>query len=381
MKDFNITIDNDNYSGIVVVVDKHQKIMKANKIFLNLLGYRIDEIIGKPLADLIIPDEKSLFFELFLKKDIATFKSLKFYHKSGAFRYFSITLLDLLDYKIVVGNSIKKEYSATKYVHLNNIHLGEHNLFKNIESENIRDLISFDNNAISLLLNLLPIEVWIKDKLGKYIFVNDKYSTAISTTNKEIFMKDDFQCFDSEVAKAFLATDNQAIESGKSITFSFETDSKYLRGFAEVTKIPIFNKFNEYIGILGFSIDTTNMKSTEKGLYEKIKRNEFIFENAAGIIFELNSQGDIIFASGKLAKKFKFEVDESEYLSAFDLKDRSSELYEKVTLALNGTEVSFTALFIGKDINFNLIPVKNVDKSYNVIGYGKIASSNGDYNE
>ncbi len=377
MKDFNLLLDNDNFDGIVVILDNHLIIQDANKNFLNLLDYDKRDIINNPITDLIIPDEKSVFLDMAYKKTLSNFISIKFYHKSGAFRFFSITILDLAEHRIVIGKTIKKEFIANNFVHHNELQVDMKKLFENIETDNIRDFISFKDDTISLMFNLLPIEVWIKDKFGKYIFGNEKYTAAIHMEINDILMKDDFELFHSETAKAFLSTDLKSIESGKSLSYSFETNSKNLAGSAEVTKIPIYNKYKKYIGILGFSIDTTHIKSGEKEIVNENTRLKEILGATGSLVFEMNSDGDITYYTGKLSSDLGFDNDNSNSISIFSLIPKSSELTEKIALAYNGVPVSFQANIHGIDVKFSLVPKIDKDGANKIIGFGnKVKRSN-----
>ncbi|GEM_PF-3600987 len=377
MIDFDLLLNSNNFDGIVVILDNHLNVKDANINFLNLLDYHKRDIINSPITDLIIPDEKSVFLDMAYKKALSNFISIKFYHKSGAFRFFSITILDLADHRIVIGKTIKKEYIANNYVHHNELQVDMKNLFENIETDNIRDFISFKDDSISLMFNLLPIEVWIKDKFGKYIFGNKKYTAAIHMKINDILMKDDFELFHSETAKAFLSTDLQAIDSGKKISYSFETNSKNLAGSAEVTKIPIYNKYKKYIGILGFSIDTTHIKSAEKEIENENTRLKEILDVSGSLVFEINSDGEITYFAGKLSNELGFDSKDSNSINLLSLIPNSSELDEKLKLAFNGTPVSFQGNINGIDIQFRLVPKLKKEGTNKIIGFGnKVDRSN-----
>ena len=372
MINYNDLLNDKSFSGIIVVLDNKSNIINANSEFLSLLGFSLDELEGKHLTDLIVPDEKSLFFDLVFTQDISNNMTLKFYHKSGAFRFFSFSIISFNDYKILFGNTLKKEYLAKKYEYITEQNSVIKNIFENIDAKDIRDILSFQENSLSLLLDLMPIEVWVKDKLGKYVFINKTYSNATGIAMSDCAQKDDYQLFSSDTAQSFVESDELAKKSGKRISFSFETKDISMASFAEVTKIPIYNNLNEYIGMIAFSINTSHIKASEFELERENKRLMFILDNLGGIVFEVNPQNKLIFVSGKLKELLGFDMDNDSLMDLFLSSDKTSEAREKLKLALNGQKVVINSDIFKENISFTLNPVKNNDGTFNIIGFGNI---------
>ncbi|MBN2604779.1 MAG: PAS domain-containing protein [Bacilli bacterium] len=370
MNNFSSIIENTDFAGIMLVLDRNFNIERANENFLNLLDYKEIDVFGKQLSDLIVPDEKSIFFDMVYSQDISNNVTLKFYHKSGAFRFFSITLLDFNERKIVFGRSIKKEFLNKKYEYYNEIQSDIGKMFHMIDVENIRDFISFEGNPVSIILDLLPIEFWIKDRYGKYIFGNRRFTDSTDLKMENIYLKDDFQIFSEETAKNFVVSDHLAIDSGKRLSYVFETDGVELNGWAEVTKIPVYNKQGKYIGILGFSTNITQQKVMEMNYKQEQDRMRYLLDNVSGFVFEIDSKGELLFISGDLAKRIGFSIERATDKNMFSVHSGMPEIREKIQLAQNGNRVEMKTKFGDVDVLITMIPVKKEDGTIAIIGNG-----------
>lgn len=371
MKKFEELVNDKDFEGIIVILDNDSNILNANDKFLNLLGMTFNEIREKNIVDLIVPDEKTLFFDLDYKQGVSNILTLKFYHKSGAFRFFSFSILNFIKHKILFGNTLKKDFVAKTYDYLSSNNSTINSVFDKIEVNDIKDLLNFEDNTLTLFLSLIPIEVWVKDRLGKYIYVNENFTKATGVPYDMCIQKDDFQLFSSDTAISFVEADELAKKAGKKISFSFENTDKSMASFAEVTKVPVYNKTNEYIGLLGFSVNTSHSKLSEKHLEDEKNRLTYIIKNIDVFVFELSPQFEFLFLSDRLKKLINFDVMNSDLMNAFQKEQRTVEVDEKLNLAFNGEKVSVITNISGKTIQFNLTPIENIFGTYNIIGFGE----------
>lgn len=370
-------LDDKAFGGIIVILDNKSNIIDANNEFLSLLGFDFEDIYNKHITDLIVPDEKSLFLDLVFVQDISNTMTLKFYHKSGAFRFFSFSIMSFDNYKILFGNTLKKDFLAKKFEYTSKNETNIEKIFKNIEVNDIKELLSFEGNSLSLLLDLMPIEVWVKDKMGKYVFVNEQYTKSTGVTPEASILKDDFQLFAKETAKSFMETDDLAKKSGKKISFSFENNDEKFATYSEVTKIPIYNNSGKYIGMLGFSVNTSHSKATELLLQQEKKRLMFVLDNIDGLIFEINSKSELVFVSGNLRKLLGIDITNAKLMDLFLRNRKTTAAREKLNLSLSGKKVSVEMTILKQLLSFTLNPVENIDGTYNIVGFGSLVASRG----
>jgi PAS domain S-box-containing protein len=361
-------LNDKSFSGIIVILDNKSNIIDTNEQFLNLLGYNFEDVLNRHITDLVVPDEKSLFFDLVYTQDISNNMILKFYHKSGAFRFFSFSILNFDKQKILFGNTLKKDFLAKKYEYVSKKNELIENIFENIDADDIKEVLSFQDNSLSLLLDLMPVEIWVKDKLGKYIFINETFIKATGMSFTESILKDDYQLFSPETAKSFVETDELAKSSGKKLSYNYETSDEKLASFAEVTKIPIYNKKGKYIGLLGFSVNTTYTKSTEILLQKEKERLLFVLANLNVMVFEINPKQELIFISENLRKLLGMKMENKDLIDLFFANKNNVNAREKLNLAFNGEKVIIEIEIMEKLVSFKINPVKNNEGTYNIIG-------------
>ena len=360
--------DNKSFEGVMIVLDNSMNITKANVTFLRLMGYLENELDNVAFANLIVPDEKSQFFDTMYQKEIQKKLNLKLYHKSKAFRNFSLMIYEFVDYKLIIGKVIVKSFASNDYFDNREDSVQIENLFKKIEVDNLRDFLNFTDNNISLILDLFPMDVWVKDRYHKYIFVNKSFEKNTKYTLEDVALKDDFEIFEEETANNFVTTDRLAIDSKRSITYSFHSKNIRLLNWTDVTKIPIYNSKGVYIGIVGYGIDTTENKLIEETMQTELNQYKRVVESYSGIIFDMDNSGEITFVTGALKESFKQRGIDIFGGKLFDINSENTMVKEKIVLALNGTFTEITTEIKGVKLHIQFNPNKTENGSYNIVG-------------
>jgi PAS domain S-box-containing protein len=367
----NQLINKEDYQGVYILVDENDKIISVNGIFASLLGYKVEELINQPFIDLIVPSDKSLYYDITYQVENYKEVTLKMYHKRGTYRFFKLVLHDFGNHNLLLGKDIKRNYISNIYESSSTNHVLTE-LFKTINSSDIKSLLDINSSSLSLLFDLLPLDLWIKDEFGRYIYCNESFSKHTGHTLTNIYMKDDFSIYNNEIANAFVNSDKEAIESKNRIVYSFQSKVKELLAWTEVTKIPVFNNNKEYLGIIGYSIDITDNKNAELKLLEETQKHQNILNHIEGLVFEIDSNESIVFVNGDMNRKLFANNDQSSHpLEA--LFHKNDVFNEKIKVALAGKASLFEITI--KDIPFiiRLEPYQN-KKSISVIGYGKVIS-------
>jgi PAS domain S-box-containing protein len=362
------------YIGIIVYLDNELNILDANENFLQLMGYSQGEIVTHKITDLILPKDKSVFYDVMYNSLVTQDITIRMYHKTGAFRFFSLIIQSFDGGFLILGNPIKNDFMGYDYF----TDKPQENLRLGISKEinDIKDLLKFQDDSLNFIMDVLPVDVWIKDKYGKYIYCNEEFTKHTGFKYEEVVGKNDHQIFEREIAIEFEQSDATAIKSGNVFKFVFESKSEQLLTWTEVTKIPLFNDNNEYVGIIGFSVDISSSKNLENKYFEESKRIEVILDNLNGVIFELSPHGKVLFASGRLKEKFEVNLDgETGALDFIKSKD-DPHLFEQIRIALGGKEVKFDTYVGDVNVMFTLVPILNKYNTHNLIGYGRIIGDN-----
>lgn len=145
---------------------------------------------------------------------------------------------------------------------------------------------------LELLLDSLPVEVFVKDTNGIYIFANKKHCENDGLTKSEVIGKKDEELFDEKVYMIYSQTDKEAITFDKEIYYTTDsTLTKNLRTY----KAPFKKSDGSLIGIAGYSYDSTVILNKIRSLEIDLGRYEGVFNNAPlGIAIYNSIEGNAI---------------------------------------------------------------------------------------
>lgn len=111
--------------------------------------------------------------------------------------------------------------------------------------------------------------IYIKDRGGEYLFINEVGAEVFDSTPEEIVGKTDSELFDSESVSDIRADDKQVMEDEESQTWE---RVRYVDGDELVfidDKFPYRDERGEVVGIMGVSRDITERKRYERQLEEQ----------------------------------------------------------------------------------------------------------------
>ncbi len=127
------------------------------------------------------------------------------------------------------------------------------------------------------LLDAVPAMVFFKDTENRFLEVNRAYAEAVGLSKEEIIGRavGDFLS-DARRVDAYWQDDREVIESGRpkrNITALHLTDP---RRWLRTEKLPVRDQDNRIIGVVGLSVDISDLKRTERQLDLRIRQQEAI---------------------------------------------------------------------------------------------------------
>ncbi|MFC5478593.1 putative bifunctional diguanylate cyclase/phosphodiesterase [Massilia suwonensis] len=148
------------------------------------------------------------------------------------------------------------------------------------------------------LVDNLDILFYVKDKKGRYLFVNKALAAVFGTDPARVIGKTDARFVDV-AASGIAATDYQALSSGEKVDAEEVVCLRdgSCRTFRTV-KIPLFDPAGRVRGLCGISTDITDQR---RAVDELIERNELlntILQNVDAAIYLKDQQGRYIYANG-----------------------------------------------------------------------------------
>jgi PAS domain S-box-containing protein len=152
-----------------------------------------------------------------------------------------------------------------------------------------------EKDFVSDLLKQLPLHIFWKDKKGTYLGCNDVFAQSLGySSSEEITGKTDYELPASlDESKKYREDDREIIELRKS-RLNIEESQTLSDGQQVVlltSKVPLLDRKNEVIGILGIYIDITERKEMEEAL--RIAKEKAEDANLAKTEFIANMSHDI----------------------------------------------------------------------------------------
>lgn len=142
--------------------------------------------------------------------------------------------------------------------------------------------IVLENNKdkFKKIISLIPGHVYYKDKNGVFVWCNDLQLHDFGLTLEEYIGKTDYDLFPKDQAEALIKNDAEVMSSGIPQFFEEPLHDKNGKLIVYLSqKIPLRDDDGEIAGLLGISLDITEMKSKEVTLERKKEETEIALEN------------------------------------------------------------------------------------------------------
>ncbi|MBX3437755.1 MAG: PAS domain S-box protein, partial [Planctomycetaceae bacterium] len=264
----------------IVTMDHQGRIVDFNPAAEKTFGYRRAEVIGQPLAEMIIPPR------------------LREQHNSGLQRYLRTGVSSIINRRTELSamRSDGTEFPAELAVVPTRpedgppffaAYLRDLSEWKHAERQ--RQAIE---ERFASFMKHLPGAAWIKDALGRYIYANEFAQKIFRTPLEDLQKKTDWEVFPVETARQFREHDEEARQTAHGI----QTIEQLQHGdgvvhHSLVNKFPIFNGRDEpeYVG--GIAFDVTDWQLAEAALRDSEAKLQAILDNTPACVFVKDLQG------------------------------------------------------------------------------------------
>ncbi|WP_297417544.1 HD domain-containing phosphohydrolase [Clostridium sp.] len=135
-------------------------------------------------------------------------------------------------------------------------------------------VIEEQENILKVVMETLPGMVFYKDRNGKYVYANKEFEKFYNGNGiEELVGKTNFDIHPTEeLAEKYTREDNYVIKNKQSIcaqTILNTDEGKEI--YTEAIKVPVMDKNDDVVGVVGLILDITEKKEAE----EKLKRLSF----------------------------------------------------------------------------------------------------------
>ncbi len=183
------------------------------------------------------------------------------------------------------------------------------NAFRLEKLEGMREKAAFSLYELQMLLKAIPLPVYVRDKHGRYTFLNQKYLEFTRRNANELLGKTVFECWPVEDARVYHDRDIELMRHGGFQRYKFRK-----RWAGSGLRHVIFNKVclkdqdGNVTGLLGIIEDMTDSFDAQQRLRQKLGELESLYAVSKGLQEQI-SLGAVI----------KNAVDEIHRITAADL--------------------------------------------------------------
>ena len=264
-----------------------------------ILGYTSEEISEQPVASLIHPDDKPVFFEKvqhLLKTPGSSFNNQhRLRHKDGHWLWTEGSMTNMLQ-EPSIGALVSN--------------------FRDISERRIsEEKIKQSEANLRQIVDLMPHSIFVKDDMGNFILVNKRFAELYGVAHPDFLEgKKVVQTIPvPSEAKNFILEDQEVIRSGvrKIIPDTPFTDYQGNKYICHITKVPYIIATTGQKAVLGISMDVTESRKAAEDLFNEREKLKAIIENMNAGLVVADSRGNFVFRNDLARDLFGLETGQS----------------------------------------------------------------------
>lgn len=281
-----------NQDGVFLIQDEIVKF--CNTALASMIGYEVEEVIGKAFRALIAPEDLPMVFKRYKERQ-AGLKAPSSYefrllHKNGKSRVYVDINVGLIDYQ-----GKKASLGSLKDI---------------TEQKKIQSALKQSERRYRTLVETSIVGIAIADFTDKLTFVNKRFSQILGYNEKELLGLHLSQiCSDNEFDNIREKTKRR--KDGISEAY----ESQFIKKSGEFIDVlihasPFRNKDGQIIATMAIILDITKQKKTQKALQKSEKRYRTLIENSLVGIAQTDFDENIIFCNHYFANMLEFSQQE-----------------------------------------------------------------------
>ncbi len=186
-------------------------------------------------------------------------------------------------------------------------------IFDVSESKRAQEALAAERNLLRTIIDNLPDWVFVKDRGGRYVTVNQAMAEALGADSVEDAVgKTDFDYSPSSLAHRYANSDQQVMLAGQALIGREEPIQlpSGERRWASVTKVPLRNNEGTIIGLVALARDLTARKQMEEALRDREVQYRTLFEQANDAILLVSPQDRIVDANRRACDLYGYDRQE-----------------------------------------------------------------------
>lgn len=250
-------------------IDTNGHLISVSDYWVEIMGYRRDEVIGKPLTDFFTKASRSYaqheVFPQFFSAGSCKEISYQFVKKDG-------TVIDVLlsgiadrddagqiQRSLAVSIDVTERKRAEEALRIAKEELSRYT--KELEKQVAKRTIE-----ITSILRYTPAVVYMKDTNGNYLLVNSRFEELFHVKSEDARGKSDADILPPEVAEQFRVNDERVLTEGSSLHVEEQIPQEDGVHTYLSVKFPIYTESGKTRGICGIASDITDAKKAHEQL-------------------------------------------------------------------------------------------------------------------
>lgn len=343
----------EHSADIIILINREGEIKYINPAAERILGYKPEELIGKPLFGFISPEKPDQLrdtVEMISGKKVPLINPIyiKIKHAKGSWIYLESILTDQLDNPDINGIVINSR-DFTQHIAM---------------QEALRD----SRNFLTAIINNAGDPMYVKDGNQRWMLVNDAFCKFIGLKQDEILGKTDAEIFPKEGVD--ISFNNDTLAERKLANYEICFTDKNNKSRVVTARDSIYQDETGRNYIITILHDETGRKELEKEISYALKKEKELNEMRSNFIsmisHEYRTPLTAILSSTELLELFGLELTEEEKQEHFErIKNSVDYMMSLVNDVLLSNRVesgglefnpsSFELISFCKDIVKNLI--------------------------
>jgi PAS domain S-box-containing protein len=245
----------DDVQVIIYTTDLAGFFTFVNKKMSELTGYSNSELVGNHCTLLLEDDTAEHLRNVYSEQ--------QYFNKP--------TTTEIFQTKTKSGGKVWVEQIATLRFH-NNTLIGFQCIVKDIDNEvklkesnqHLEQKSKEIEHQLQSIIDNTPAFVFIKNKEGRYVLINNSFEEMFKISNEEIAGKTDDSLFSEGKAWDHHLEDTQVITQGMPVTIEESLEIDGAKCYYLITKFPLRNEAHEITGLCGIGTDITQQKDQEQ---------------------------------------------------------------------------------------------------------------------
>lgn len=168
--------------------------------------------------------------------------------------------------------------------------------FKEREKYKKSEIAAKQNRMLlEIITNQAMLPVWIRDKEGKFYFVNQQFRKLFNLEEIEVIGRTNSELFDKETAKQFDENDKKVKISQSTLNFDEKVKTADGEKYYQSNLFLLKNMPELEGAVAGWAADITDQKRVELELKEAVEKNSLLLESIGEAFFSVNKKWVILY--------------------------------------------------------------------------------------